>query len=241
MRACECAHEGVRAIARDQCVQCGTCADLCYAEALELLGREMTVDAVMEAVSKDAPFYRTSGGGVTVSGGEPLLQHQFVRALLEQCKARGYHTSVDTCGLVKWEVLAAVMPFVDLFLYDLKQADPFLHRKHTGASNETIVKNLIRLGKTGVDVEVRMPIVPRMNDDWGSILSAGEILAEIESLTCVRLLPYHNLAGEKYRSVSRENTQPKVEGPSEKKMADIAGWLRAFGVEVRCEGGAPGH
>lgn len=224
--------EGERTFARDLCVRCGTCVEHCHAEALVMQGRDMSVDEVMQEVSQDAPFYRTSGGGVTVSGGEPLLQFRFVRALLEQCRERGYHTAVDTCGQVKWEVMEGVLPFVDLFLYDLKHADTFAHRKHTGALNEPILENLRRLSRAGAAIEVRMPIVPTVNDDRGSITAAAEILAELETLTCVRLLPYHALAGEKYRSVGRENEMAVVGETNGEKMVEIAGWIRAFGVEV---------
>jgi pyruvate formate lyase activating enzyme len=200
----------------------------------------MTVDDVMAEVRKDAPFYETSGGGITVSGGEPLLQGRFVRALLEECKAEGYHTAVDTCGLVKWESMADVLPFVDLFLYDLKHADPLIHRNFTGSSNETILDNLNRLGQTGVEIEIRMPIVPTINDSREAIVAAAEILAGVDHISGIRLLPYHGLAGEKYRSVGRESTLPDVASPDVDQLEEIAGWMRAFGLRIVVPGAANG-
>ncbi len=224
--------EGERRYARDLCVQCGECIEHCHAEAMVVMGSDMTLDEVMTEVRKDAPFYAHSGGGVTVSGGEPLLQGRFVKALLERCKAEGLHTAVDTCGLVTWETFADVLPYVDLVLYDLKHADTLAHREATGSRNEMILENLEKLGKSGVAIEIRMPIVPTINDRRDDIVAAAEILSRVDNITCVRLLPYHGLAREKYRSVGRSLTLPDVASPEHERLEEIAGWMQPFGLNI---------
>ncbi len=134
-----CMIDGERVFLRELCRNCGKCAEICYADALVLAGKWLTAREVMDEVEKDKPFYENSDGGVTISGGEPLLQADFARALLEECKKEGLHTVVDTAGNVPWEAFEKVLPFTDLFLYDLKAADEEFHRQVTGAGNARIL------------------------------------------------------------------------------------------------------
>ena len=223
---------GERTYNRDLCEVCGECVEVCYAESIVMQGREVSVEEVMNDVRKDASFYEESGGGVTLSGGEPLLQGPFVTAVLRACKSEGFHTALDTCGMVRWEAFENALPFVDLLLFDIKHMDPELHQKHTGASNSQILENLRSLGKREAAIEIRMPIIPTVNDDRKTVEAAADMLSSIDSVTAVRLLPYHRLAGEKYISLGYENTMPKVDPPDEEKMAHIAGWVRSYGLNV---------
>ena len=217
---------------RERCVGCGRCAETCYAEALVLLGRQFTVKEVVAVIRQDAAFYRQSGGGVTLSGGEPLMQPEFALALLRQCQAEGYHTALDTCGQAPWPVFEALLPHVDLVLYDLKHMDPQTHLRHTGVTNARIIENLRRLGAAGVPVEVRMPIIPTINDAREDVEQAAELLASLRHVRAVRLLPYHRLAGSKYQRLGRENTMPDVPPPTAAGMREIAAWLQARGLAV---------
>lgn len=223
--------DGQRSFDRALCDACGKCVEACYAGALTLAGRRMSVDEVMAVIREDTGFYAASGGGVTLSGGEPLLQPAFATALLRQCKVEGFHTAVDTCGNVPWRAIEPALPFTDIWLYDVKHTDPLQHRKLTGVSNRLILENLRRVGRHGARIEVRMPVVPGLNDSREAIEGAGRLLAEV-GVEAARLLPYHRLAGSKYAALGHENTMPDVRPPSRARMEQIARWMRALGVHV---------
>jgi pyruvate formate lyase activating enzyme len=210
--------QGEHHFARERCRGCGRCAAECYAEALELVGREMTVDEVLDVLVADRAFYAASGGGITLSGGEPLVQRDFALALLRACRARGLRTALDTSGQVPWATLARALPNTDLVLYDLKHPDPNEHRRLTGATNELVLENLRRLSETGVPIEIRIPIVPGANDSPEVMAAFGRVVATLASVVAVRLLPYHRLAGSKYASVGRPNTLPAVDSPSRERL-----------------------
>jgi pyruvate formate lyase activating enzyme len=223
---------GKRVYHRDQCTLCGACVRVCYAGALVIQGREVTVEDVMAEVRQDAAFYETSGGGVTLSGGEPLVQVDFAIRLLQQCKREGFHTAMDTCGYADWNTIETILPYVDLFLYDLKHMDSQKHREWTGGANDRILDNLQRLSRSGVPIEIRMPIIPMINDTRELIESAAEFLSSLENITAVRLLPYHRLAGSKYERLGMDNTMPQVTPPTQDRMDEIAASIRAYGLEV---------
>ncbi len=223
---------GERTFDRGRCDLCGRCVASCYAEALVMVGRRVSVDDVMAVVREDAPFYERSGGGVTLSGGEPLVQGDFTVALLSQCQAEGFHTAIDTCGNVKWRVINRVLPYVDLVLYDVKHISPHQHKRYTGASNRLILNNLRRLCNCGVHVEIRMPIIPTINDSQKTIESTARYLGSLNNITAVRLLPYHRLAGSKYQSLGRENTMPDIAPPSTRQMREIAQWMSQYNLKI---------
>ena len=223
---------GDRVVLHDLCDLVGACVDACNAEALVIHGRPVTVEEVMDEVRRDAGFYETSGGGVTLSGGEPLLQTDFATALLRQCKSEGFHAAIDTCGQVSWKKMQTALPYVDMVLFDLKHMDPQRHRQHTGVSNRLILSNLRRLSRWGVPIEVRMPIIPGINDDRESVDAAARLLASLDNVAGVRLLAYHRLAGEKYRSLGLENTMPDVEPPEQNQMDEIGTWIGRLGLKV---------
>lgn len=223
---------GRRVYYPERCDLCGRCVEACYAEALVMYGREVTVEDVMAEVRKDAAFYERSGGGVTLSGGEPLMQADFTAALLRQCKAEGFHTALDTCGHAAWEAVEKALPHVDLVLYDVKYVDPDRHREQTGASNRRILANLRKLSRRGVPVEVRMLIIPTVNDSPDDIEAAADFLAPLENITAVRLLAYHRLAGSKYERLGRENTMPDVGPPGREQLERIAARIASRGLKV---------
>lgn len=224
--------DGTRTYHRDRCRLCGSCAEICYAEALVMEGRSVTVEEVMAEVRKDMAFYENSGGGVTLSGGEPLFQPEFVLPLLKQCKEEGFHTVLDTSGQVSWKVFSEVLPYLDLVLYDMKQIDDAAHRIHTGVSNRLSLRNLERLGGSGVPIEIRMPVVPGINDDRKSIEQTGRFLSGIDGIGRVQLLPFHKLGESKYARLGREYRLKDLATPDEAHMEMIAGWIRSFGLEV---------
>lgn len=153
----------------EECIVCGTCTEFCYSEAREIVGKEMTVEEVITEIEKDIPFYEESNGGVTFSGGEPLLQKDFLIKLLRSCKLKNIPTAIDTCGYAKWDSINEVSKYADLFLYDLKIIDDYKHKSLTGVSNKIILENLKKLLSLGCKVTIRIPIIPAFNDDDKSI------------------------------------------------------------------------
>jgi len=223
---------------RDRCTACGVCAEVCPAEALVLVGRRMTPEQVLAEVRADRPFYETSGGGLTLSGGEPLAQPAFAAEVLRLARADGVHTAVDTCLAVAWEAVAAVLPLVDLWLVDVKLADPDAHARWTGASNQRILANLRRLAEAGPPVVVRTPIVPGANDSAEAVAAIADLLADLPALRYWELLPYHPLGSAKYARLGLPYDLAGVRAPTAGQMAALAETARRRGIEVRVGSGA---
>jgi pyruvate formate lyase activating enzyme len=217
---------------QEKCQRCGTCAAACYAEARESIGREMTVAQVMEQVERDVAFYDESRGGVTLSGGEPLLQWDFSLALLRACKDMEIHTALDTCGFARWEVMDRIREYVDFFLYDLKLIDGEKHRQFTGVSNELILKNLQALSQRGHNIVVRVPVIPGVNDDDESIRQIGAFAARLTHLASIDLLPYHHIGMDKYTRLNKTYKLTDARPPTDERMAEIAHILQGFGLSV---------
>ena len=205
----------------DRCERCGICADACFADARERIGREMTVDAVMTELERDVAFYDESGGGVTLSGGEPLAQPGFTLALLRACKVREIHTALDTCGFAAWSVLDQIRPYVDLFLYDLKLLDDARHREVTGVPVEPILANLRALSERGHAIRLRVPVIPGVNDDDESIHGIAAFAAALPHLQGIDLLPYHTTAADKYSRLNKPYKLADVRPLSEARMAEM--------------------
>ena len=223
-------------IDRKNCSLCGKCAQKCPTDALAIVGKEIDVKEVMKDIDKDLAFYDESGGGLTISGGEPLLQIDFLDALLIECKKKNIHTAVDTSGFASREAIEKIRDKVDLFLYDIKIMDSKKHRKFTGASNKQILENFKRLAENGSDLFVRFPVVPGINDDEDNVTkTAGFILSYGVKHVC--LLPYHRAGIEKYRSLGRGYKLKTMGTPSDRKLSLIKGQLEAFGLSVRIGGG----
>lgn len=191
---------------REKCVLCGGCERACLGNALTLYGKEMTVEELMPILLEDKSFYDNSGGGITLSGGECLCQPDFCAELLKNAKENGLNTAVDTCGFVPRAAIEKVMPFTDMFLYDIKAIDENVHIKCTGQSNRRILENLKYIDAAGKKTEIRYPYVPGYNS--GEAESIAEFVSSLKNVTGVRVLPYHNYAGSKYLSLGMKNTLP---------------------------------
>ena len=224
--------DGVPVTDRGRCTACGDCAAVCYAEARERVGREMSVDAVLAEVVKDAPFYQESGGGLTLSGGEPLLQREFSTALLRGAQAQGVHTALDTCGFAPWEAFEGLRGLVDLFLYDLKLMDDARHRRFTGVTNAPILENLRALSALGHTIVLRVPVIPGVNDDAENLAALAAFAAPLPHLAGVDLLPYHPIGTDKYARLDRAYALPETATPSAPRMAEIARVLAGHGLRV---------
>lgn len=222
-------------IDRGLCDDCGKCAEVCYAEALVLVGEEKTAEEVITEVAKDRAYYRTSGGGMTVSGGEPLLQPEFTRALLEQARELDIATCLDTSGYAKWEVLAGLLPLVDLLLYDLKLADSEAHHEHVGVDNELILENLRRSAETGVETIVRVPAVPGLTDSEENIAALADLVRQADGIQGVELLPYHRLGESKYESLGGTYPLGKLDPPSREHLAKLAAVIESRGLRCKVE------
>jgi pyruvate formate lyase activating enzyme len=221
--------DGVHSYDRLRCLVCGSCVAQCAAEALEMTGKEMTVEQVMADVRADAAFYTNSGGGITISGGEPLLQGEFTAALLSCCAQEGIHTAIETSAIFHWEDLEYLLAFTDLVMMDIKHMDDNKHRAATGVSNQRILANARKLSQTNKPILFHTPVIPGVNDSPEEI---GAIAAFVRSLLELRrwaypdqpapislvLLPFHRLAGDKYRSLNLEYRAGQLEMPSKEKM-----------------------
>ena len=221
--------DGIR-IDRARCRVSGACTLACPAEALEIVGRTMSVEQVLAEVVRDRLFYAQSGGGVTFTGGEPLAQPAFLLDLLNACRRAGLDTVVDTCGFAPPEVLEQVRPLVDLFLYDLKLMDDSRHLQWTGVSNALILANLKHLADAGGALRVRMPVIPGINDDEDNLRRAGAFLAALKHVPPLELLPYHAIAAGKFAALGREYPLGDLQPPTAADMQHCAAILGEYGI-----------
>lgn len=214
------------------CDHCATYADHCPAEARQVIGRSMQVDEVLATVERDRPFFDESGGGVTLSGGEPLAQPAFCAALLAACHQRDLHTALDTSAYAPWPVLDQLRHHVDLFLVDLKHCDDAAHRAHTGVSLIPIHHNLRRLAAGGHRLVLRLPLIPGVNDDDANLEASGRFAAELSGVERLSLLPFHRLGTGKRERLGHPDPHALTEPPTRARLESIAERLRAFGLLV---------
>ena len=223
---------GIHSFERELCRACGECERVCIGNALALCGKNMTTDEIMEIVMEDRDFYECSGGGVTLSGGECLCQADFCAELLKKLKAENINCNVDTCGYVEKEAIDKVMPYTDLFLYDIKHINSELHKKYTGVPNEKIIENLLYINSQGKPIEVRIPLIPSINDDEETLHKIGKLLSELHMVKKVRILQYNNLVDSKYKITGRVNKMPQVAPPPEQKINQAMGIMNSYGLTV---------
>jgi pyruvate formate lyase activating enzyme len=188
---------------RMACTLCGQCIDACGHEALKMSGRTVTVADVLTAVKKDAAFYRRSGGGVTLSGGEPLAQAAFAEEILRRCRDANIHTAMETCGYAAADVFQRVVAAVDLVLFDLKHMDPAAHVRQTGVSNRPVLENLAQLSRWATPVIARIPLIPGWNDGSENLSAVASRLVEL-GIRDVHLMPFHQLGKDKYRRLGMQ-------------------------------------
>ncbi len=207
---------------REHCTACGRCADACCAKALESIGRRLTVAEVIAEVAKDRPFYETSGGGMTVSGGEPMAQFEFTRALLTEAKRCGLHTCMETSGFAPFAHYTQVMPVTDLFLYDYKETDPARHLEYTGVPRDVILDNLVKLDAAGANLVLRCPIIPGFNAREDHLIGIAAVANRLPQVQEINLMPYHPLGTSKNERLGHAAA---TETPAFPEPKDTAAWL----------------
>ncbi len=215
---------------REKCNLCGRCTDVCNAEALSISGGEQTVAEVLAELKTDSIYYRRSGGGITLSGGEPLGQPGFAEELLKGCKAHGWHTAIETTGLTSERVLKRILPWVDLFLFDLKHMDTEKHREGVKVSNEIILQNARIIAQFGVPMIIRVPVIPQFNDNVGNIRATTEFALKLETVRELHLLPYHRLGQQKYAFLGREYPLEGLTPPSRNDMLRLKELVESYGL-----------
>lgn len=219
------------------CDMCGICADVCPTKAMEMSGRPVTVEEVMKVVRRETVMMDHSAGGITVSGGEPLLQPEFLIGLLDECGRDGIHRAVDTAGFVKTGILLEVAKRTDLFLYDLKLMDPFKHKKFTGVSNEKILSNLRILAETGAEINIRIPFVRGVNTDEENIRETARFVSSLEGpKKMISLLAYHNIAINKYNKLGQSYDLSGMEEPTQEDIRLAMSIFSEFGLQATLGG-----
>ncbi len=225
----------VAALDRDACTDCGKCVDVCYPGALRMAGAPVTVGEVVTSVENDVPFFRTSGGGVTLTGGEPARQFDFSYNFLLACRERGIHTALETTGYARRGVIEALASVTDLILFDVKHVDPDLHQKFTGVPNGIILDNLKRIASSGNLIHVRVPCIPDINDSTDHIRDLACLVAGF-GVEHIDLLPYNAAAGAKYDWLGRAFTLDTKDTQSLEYMETLADICRCEGLTVQVGG-----
>lgn len=217
----------------DACLLCGKCADVCPTKATEMSGELQTVEQIMEAIEKERVFFEQSGGGVTFSGGEPLLYSDFLIQLLDACGERNIHRVVDTSGFAKKETLLEVAKRTEHFLYDLKMMDDEKHKEYTGVGNEQILENLKSLAETGASINIRIPLIKGVNDDQKNIMKTATFISSLAGdKKKINILPYHNIAAKKYEKLGGKYNENGMEEPSEEEQQKIISTFESYGLEA---------
>jgi pyruvate formate lyase activating enzyme len=228
--------EGNRRLIVERCDLCGRCVEECYAQALEQIGRLMTVAEVLDEVEGDRRFYEQSGGGVTLSGGEPLAQARFSQALLQACHERWIHTAIETSGHGPWAVWQELLPHLDLILYDLKEIDSERHEAMTGVPNQLILDNVRRLARTGKEIIVRRPVIPGYNDSPESIHALARFVKSLGTVEEVNLLPYHRFGRTKYDRLGKEYAMGDRPSLGEGDVAELEEIVSSYGLRTKVGG-----
>lgn len=215
---------------RELCTGCGECANACPTGALVLKGKTMSVQQVILELKKDATTYRRSGGGITLSGGEPLVQHEFASVLLQACKAQGWHTAMETTGVGTAEAVEAVIPYVDTVLLDIKHMDTTQHQAHAGIGNEIAIENAPRISRISQTV-VRVPVIPGFNCSEEDIRAIAEFSKTLTSVRTIHLLPYHSFGENKYELMGREYELKDVRQLKPEDLEEYKSMVETYGFQ----------
>jgi len=215
---------------RSACTSCGKCTLECYSGALELAGREASTDEALAEVLKDRPFYASSGGGLTLSGGEPMQQFAFTRALLREAQTAGLHTVIETSGASTTARYLEVLPYIDLFYFDIKETDPERHRAFTGMDNKQILANLQAIDDAGAAVVLRCPVIPGLNDRPAHFAAVARLAEHLHGAQAVHILPYHALGTHKNQRLGKPQALDPPERPS---SAQVDGWVQSVQQATR--------
>lgn len=225
------AEDGTIRIDREKCGSCGSCVQACPSHAMFFYGERRDIDSVWQEVLRDCGYYTGSGGGVTCSGGECMLQPDFVGELFRRCREAGIHTALDTCGHFPSENLGSVLPFTDLVLYDLKAAGSEKHRRLTGVGNELILENLRLILKTNTSVYIRIPLIPGYNDSPDDLKTTARLIKSLDNSLHIDLLPYHRFGTAKYEMLGLPYAAADVLPPSAEQKAAYTQIFRSFGLD----------
>lgn len=217
-------------IDREKCIGCGECVNVCPSGALVLKGRTMTIEQLIKELKKDATTFRRSGGGVTLSGGEPLFQFGFATELLKACKAQGWNTAMETTGLGSIEAIQSAIPFVDTVLLDIKSIDNDLHKKYTGVSNEVILKNAIEISKIS-NTTIRVPVIPGFNYSVDSIKAIADLAKNMRGVRKIHLLPYHTFGENKYDLLGKDYVLEDIKPLKPEDLAECKKVVEEQGFE----------
>lgn len=216
---------------RARCTVCGACIEACPAGALEVKGRTVSAGEVADRAARLKSFFVRTGGGVTITGGEPTMQPDFACAIATLCRAAGIHVALETCGLAPWETIESLAEVVDLWLYDLKLADSAAHREYTGAPNEQIVANLRSLIESGAQVMVRVPLIPGVSDSDEAIAAIAELAAACGARS-IELLPFNPATGGKYSWLGLPNPLPGAERQSRERITELEAICAEYGLRL---------
>jgi len=215
------------------CEMCGKCAEVCPTKAMEMTGDLMTVDQVMTQIKKETMLMDKSEGGVTFSGGEPLLHHKFLIQLLDACGEEEIHRCVDTTGYAQTDILLEVAKRTDHFLYDLKMMDSSKHKKWTGIGNEKILENLKTLAATGARINIRIPLIKGINDDDKNIHDSAQFIRDLEGTKpLVNILPFHNIAEKKYEKLGEDYDKGEMAEPELKRQKEVVEIFKSYGIDA---------
>jgi len=235
-RAIALLQDGRMKIHRKLCTSCGRCVEACPNQAFELVGRDITVEQLLNEVTRDSQYFRRSNGGVTVGGGEPTMQYEFVTAFLKSLKQLYVHTAIETCGYVNSKHLRTLLDFVDLVYFDIKHMDATVHKKAAGVSNKRILENA-RLLSASHSMILRIPIVPGYNDSEENIRASARLATELgENLQRVELLAYHKFGVHTYRSLGRAYAVDNLESPAQSEMLRLKKIIESYGVKAQIGG-----
>ena len=227
-------HGGTLVTDYSLCDGCAKCCDLCPPEAREICGRLYSVDDLMARLNKDEIFFRT--GGVTFSGGEPFMQHEFLFDALDACGRQNYHRALDTCGCAAKSIVLDSVKRTDLYLYDLKHMDPEAHKKYTGVDNVVILDNLAALSEAGAKINIRIPFMPGIHSDDENIHATSKFVAQLKGIVGVNILPYHNVARGKHERWHMEYKLNTLMPPTENQQRHAAGIIESYGLKVHIGG-----
>ncbi len=221
-----------RHIIWERCDDCGDCVPVCPSAALDMAGKWMSVEQVLDVVGRDMVYYRNSGGGVSFCGGEAILQHEFLLACLKACQDAGIDTAVDTCGHAKWSVLEEMLPYIDFFLYDIKHMDSARHKELTGVGNELILENLEKISQRDKPIWVRVPLIPGYNDSEENLRRTAEFVAKMDAVEQISLLPYNVVGGAKYQSIGETYRLGQIVAHTKDEEKALAKMLSRIGKKT---------
>jgi pyruvate formate lyase activating enzyme len=240
-----CSVEAITALPNDEivtdiqrCDFCGECVAICQERARKLLGEVVSAEKVVNEVEQDSAFYHRSGGGVTLSGGEPTMQPEFATEILKGSLERGFHTAIETCGYVEWDILDKMLPYLDLIYIDIKHMSSDRHKELTGVGNDLILENIKRIDEADakLDLIVRIPVIPDVNDSAENIRKTAEYVDRLRGVERIELLPYHRYGLLMYSVIFRDYALNRVGSPSEEHLNDLKNIIRTYDIPVQIGG-----